>query len=262
MSLVEFINVILKWKWLVLPAVFVVTVLSVLRAAQSPTSYSAETVVAVGLSHITSSSPEGISMIQSGERVGATYAELVTARPVMEKTLQDMGLDWQTDTLRRRISVSTTKNAPIIKIAVTDNNPDRVATLANGVSEAFVEYIKGTSKLGLEESKTFLTNEIAAVENEIVRVQGSDPRANEGMIRSLQSKRESLLREYQDLLDEQISSGDVVITSPAESYMVLRTSKTQWGIIGFVTGIIAGVVMSFIAEAVVRAVRSPGEGVS
>ena len=72
------------------------------------------------------------SDLTAGNQLTSDYAELVTSRPVLEKTIENVGLtNMTTDELKKRISVYTPDNTRILKIRVTYNNPQIARDLAN-----------------------------------------------------------------------------------------------------------------------------------
>jgi capsular polysaccharide biosynthesis protein len=256
MDLIEFIGVIRGWKWLVLAVIVVVTSYTVFSSARTPASYSAEATVVAGLSQITSSSTLGISMAQSGERISGTYAELVNAQPVIEKALEKAGLDWSIASLRPLVSATTTKNTPVMRIKVVDSDADRAKLLANSVSDAFVEYIKDVSKTSILEAQAETIKQLNDVNKELAALTASSP-GDAGLIRAVQDRRDSILKEYQSLLDQRSHAGDVRVVDPAETVSQTGMPPSQRVTIGFVISLVAGIVLAFIAEAVRKSVRQP-----
>lgn len=262
MDLVDFIGVIRKWKWLVLPIVLLVTGYTIVTGTRSPATYRAEAMVVAGLSQIASSSSGGISIAQSGERIGATYAELVTAQPVLEKAIEKAGLDWQPTLLRGIIATEIPRNTPVLKVSVTDSDPARAQLLANSVAEAFVEYIQDVSTVGGDAAKGILTSELDSIEKDIVDYQTGAIKLTEAQNRALQDRRDTVLREYTDLLDQQARAGDVRVANPADDVERTGSTTLQRALIAFGISLVAGVALAFVAEGISKSVRAPREGSS
>jgi len=259
MDLVEFVGVIRKWIWLVLIVVVVVTGYTVYSNARSKSSYSSETTVVAGLSQIASTSALGLNIAVSGDRISATYAELITADPVMEKALDKAGLDWPASTLAGMTSSTTTKNTPVLRIAVTDSDPNRAQLLANAVSDSFVEYVSDIGASGAKDAQQVTISELNDVDRQLAELNASaQPEA--GAVKALQDRHDALVKEYQGLLDQQAHANDIRVVDPASSAFQVGAPASQRLAIGFVISLVAGIVVAFLAEAVQKSLRAPREG--
>jgi len=249
MDLVEFIGVIKKWIWLVVAVVVVVTGYTAFVALRTSPSYSADATIIVGLSEISSSSILGISIVQNGERISSTYAELVSTSPVLERAIAKAGLDWPVTRLQPLVSTETTKTTPSIKIIVIDSDESRVKLLANSVSEAFVEYIKETGTNSALKAQEDTIRQLNDVNQELADM-GAAPSANTAIVMALQVRRDTILNEYESLLNQQAHAGDLRIIDSANIVTRAGISARQKIIISFVISLAAGIVLAFIAEAV------------
>lgn len=256
MELSEVIGVIRRWKWLVLPVVVLVTGYTIYSGLQSKPSYNAEATVVSGFSQIAEGGNNSINVVQSGERVGLTYAELITTQPVLESALKKAGLDWNPSTLAGIISVTPVKSTSILKIDVTDTDGDQAVLLANSVADAFVDYVKDTAKNGNAASVAAVTDDLNSVEAQLASAKAS-PAQDQGKINALQDRRDEILKEYQALLDQDIQSGDIMVANPADFAQAGGIQLGQRIAIGFVISLVAGIVLAFIAEAVRKSLWSP-----
>ncbi|MHB1270927.1 MAG: YveK family protein [Thermoleophilia bacterium] len=254
MDLVDFISVIRRWIWLLIPVVLLVVGYTAYSGIRSQTAYNSEATIVIGLSQIAASSTGGFSIANSGDRIGATYSELVTARPVMEKALAKAGLDWHPDTLRSKVSTNVTKNTPVFKVDVVDTDPQRTQTLANAVAESFVEYIQDVSTSGADDARKVVMGELTRVDTELASARAANSGANEARINSLQDSKATILKQYATLLDQQTHAGDIRVANPADSSTRTGTSLGQRIAIGLAAGLIVGILLEFIAEAISGAV--------
>ena len=120
---------------MLLAIVILVVGVTIINSARSPKSYKAETKVMSGLSQIADTSGSGSSFVRGGGELSATYAELVTVQKVMASALEKAGLSWNEDTLKAKVDPVPSTEAPVLKINVTDSDPERAVLLANSVSE-------------------------------------------------------------------------------------------------------------------------------
>lgn len=66
--------------------------------------------------------------------LASDYAELVTSRPVVEAAIDELGLSGETYTsLCGKISVDTSTSERILKISVTDPNPEQARQIADSI---------------------------------------------------------------------------------------------------------------------------------
>lgn len=254
MDLVEFVGVIRRWIWLVIAVVVVVTGYTTITSLRTQASYTADTSVIVGLSELSSSSLLGISILQNADRISSTFAELVGTEPVMEKALAKAGLDWPFARLQSMVSTTTTKNTPTLQISVVDSDESRAKLLANSVSEAFVEYIKETSENASSEAQAETLRQLNDV-NEELAAQGGTPSADTAMVNALQDRRDTILNEYENLLNQQAHAGDVRVIESAHSVSRAGISTAQKIGISLAISLVAGILLAFIAEAVRKSMR-------
>lgn len=255
MELSEFIGVIRKWKWLILPIVMLTTGLTIFTSLRSQESYRAETLVVIGLSKITTSSAEALNLSQSGKQIGATYAELMTVQDVMRKALEKAGLDWQPEDLSGRVAVDLPPNTSIMKISVTDTDLDRAMILTNAVSEAFIEYIVEVSNVGIESTKESIQFEIATIETALAALPNDGSASVAAQSSALQLRRETAIREYEQLLEQKSRVVDLEIISPSSSYSVVKPNLVQRTLVAFGISVIVAIALAFLAEAFQKAVR-------
>ena len=248
MELADFIGVIRKWKWLVLPIVVVVTAYTYVTGASAQKIYTANASVGVGLSQITSASTAGISLSEAGDKIGATYAQLATAQPVLKAALDKSGVKWSEERLDSAIAVTPVTDTTILEIGVHDTDPQRAQLLANSVADAFVSYIQSLGNSGAQQAEAQALKQLSDVEQQLQKQYNTAP-VDDVLIKGLQDRRDSILKEYGTLLDQQAHVGDVSVVNRADSASVAGTSLKQKTGIGFVIGLVGGIMLAFIAEA-------------
>ncbi|MHB9053005.1 MAG: YveK family protein [Thermoleophilia bacterium] len=254
MDLSEVVGVITKWKWLVLPVIVLVTGYALATGLQMSKSYSSESVVVMGLSQMATNSSSGISLLSTGDRLGATYGVMLTSEPVLKKALKKADLSsWNTDNLRGRISFNLPKNTTVMQIDVVDSDPNRAVVLSNAVADSLVEYIQEVGQSNVDNSKAVVNDELASIENDLTHLTNAGVKPDDGRIKALMDRRDSAQRKYTTLLDQMINTGDIRVADAASSAQPVGTSTSFRVGIGFVISLIFGIILAFIAEAVVKA---------
>lgn len=77
--------------------------------------------------------------ILTSERLTNTYAELVDRDPILREVIRRLGLTVDEGVLAAKVSVSVVRNTQLLKISVRDHNPVLAASIANTVSQAFID---------------------------------------------------------------------------------------------------------------------------
>lgn len=76
------------------------------------------------------------------QRLVSTYGELVKTRKVADRVVSNIDLPYSSSVLREKLRVSLVKDTEIIRIAVTDQDPELAATIANETAQVFMESVK------------------------------------------------------------------------------------------------------------------------
>lgn len=77
--------------------------------------------------------------ILTSERLTNTYAELVDRDIVIRTAIERLGLDVSEATLAGKVHVTVVRNTQLLKVTARDPSPQLAASIANGVSQAFID---------------------------------------------------------------------------------------------------------------------------
>lgn len=254
MELAEFINVLRRWKWLMLGIMAVVVLLTLVTSSLASTSYRSEATLVIGLSQITATSNSGLGIAQAGERISTTYAELVGSREVMEAAIRDSGVDMTPEALAGRVSAEAVKTTPVLKIAVSDSDPAQATLLTNAVARSFISYIQAINARQLEESEYLLDQELAEIEKRL-NEQSALPEPDAAEIEALQTRRIIVTDQIEALLGQQLTAIDLRISDEASNAAPVGVQRTQRVVIGLAISLFAAIAAAFIADAVQGANR-------
>ncbi len=131
----EYLDVLVRRWWLLLlgPIIagLVALGLTVLRPASPiapapPPEYQATTILLM----------EGIEGLDD-------YPELVKTRSVLVNAIISLDLSISVAQLRSKLSASQGTESRMVKIEITDRDPDQAARIANGVAQSFIQYVQG-----------------------------------------------------------------------------------------------------------------------
>ena len=103
---------------------------------------------------ISDSSNEGIttSEVTLNEKLIATYKEIIKSRNILEKVINSLKLDMTTQELARTISVEQVSTSSMIKITVSNKDPETAKKIAETIGNEFskeIESLYKISNLGL-----------------------------------------------------------------------------------------------------------------
>jgi capsular exopolysaccharide synthesis family protein len=76
------------------------------------------------------------------QRLVATYVELLKSRAVTDRVIDNLNLDISYSGLRNKVNADLVKNTEIIKVEVTDSDPNMAAKIANVTADIFVDTIR------------------------------------------------------------------------------------------------------------------------
>jgi non-specific protein-tyrosine kinase len=115
----------------------------------------------------------------SGQRVAATYAELIRQRPVLEKVIENLKLTINTDTLDEAVQVTPLRDTNLLVLRVKDSNPQRAADIANEIIRVFVEQ-------NMEQQQSSYSASIADIQAQITSLQ-IDMDSNSNRLKELEN---------------------------------------------------------------------------
>jgi len=103
---------------------------------------------------ISDSNKEGIttSEVTLNEKLIATYKEIIKSRNILEKVIQELNLDETPSSLAKKISVEQVGTSSMIKITVSNKDPEMAKKVAETIGNAFskeIESLYKISNLGL-----------------------------------------------------------------------------------------------------------------
>ncbi len=128
----------LAWRWLWL------VILGAVLAAGSAWVFSERTVPVYSASTLLMISPSKAQLMDTlsyqpmADRLAATYAQMLTRRPVLEKVIGNLGLSTSIGALEARITAQQLRNTQLLQLSVEDTNPDLAAVIANEIPKVFI----------------------------------------------------------------------------------------------------------------------------
>jgi receptor protein-tyrosine kinase len=132
-----------------------------------PPVYESEAVVLVGSD--LSSTDADTGEMDASRRLSETYARVATTRPVLQRVLDESGLEMTTDDLAERVAVTTIQEPSVITITAEMGDPRLAADVVNLIVAELLEITPNSTDVGADD---FVARQLAVVEGEIAAILG------------------------------------------------------------------------------------------
>jgi capsular polysaccharide biosynthesis protein len=242
MDLIEVINVFWRSKWIIITVTVIVTIIVAYQSFNSSDSYEAKSILAVG--NFTPSA----GGLGGDDLIAASYAKLVNTPQVQEKAFGQGG----TATAGVDVVADIEEDTPYILLTGNGDSPQATQDTVNQVATALVARVSELQAEINDNARVLTLDELTTTENELAAEQAK-PDADSGRVSALQSYRQALIQQGEDLA-LQVSRGPnlTIVSSAVES---TKKAATPWRdtILGFVVGLAGGIVVGFIYDAIRKA---------
>ena len=164
-----------RWWWLlVLLPVLAGIIANELISRQHPL-YAASATLLISPGQSNGNSTD-MSSIQSGQRLAATYQQLVATEPVLGPVAERLGPPFTVGGLQGAVSAGTVSDTQLLRITVSDTDPEVAARIANWVAAEFQDFISRQELVSTDYSQAGLDTLIQSTEQQIAdtqaRIQG------------------------------------------------------------------------------------------
>jgi len=206
-----------QWWWLVALVTASLFTVTLIVSVLMPATYQSSTTLLVNQS--SGSARTSVEMLQTSEILARTYAQMIVKRPVLEKTIQRVGVNMTAAELGEMLTVTTVRNTQLIVVQVTGPNAPLNADLANSLVLTFAEDLRAQQTARFAESIASYQAQISDVENQIAQTTqtieaATDPAEIERLetrLEQYEGKRKDLVLRYQEeKLAEEQSTPEVV----------------------------------------------------
>lgn len=148
MDLREILQIIYKRLWFIILVTLVCIISSgIISFFVLDSVYEASTTLMVSKTREDQSQNLQYNDILMNQKLVKTYSEIVKSNRVLEKVIEQLGLDMTTGDLRTKIQVSSVSDTEIIRIAVQDKDPNFATELANSIAVVFMGEIGSIMKM-------------------------------------------------------------------------------------------------------------------
>ena len=246
-TLRDYFSLVHRRKWIILTAMVVVPAVAFFYSKSQTTLYRSDAQVLLSqnnLANALTGTPES-SVYQPVERLSQTQADLARVPEVAMRAVRSIGAPRSAGALLGESSVTADLQSNFLFFSVTDRNRDLAQRLATSYAQAFTQYRHELDTTSLRRAREDLDKRLSDL-----RASGG---ANTSLYASMADKA-NLLRTMEAL---QTSNASVVQEAGAAYQVAPKPARN--GILGLALGLILGIGLAALRDALDTRVRSADE---
>jgi polysaccharide biosynthesis transport protein len=242
----DYARLLLRRKWIVLTVIVLVPTLAVFFSLRQPSLYRASSQVLLkqGSLAATLSGIQDTSVYLDPNRVAQTQIELASTSAVATHVLKAAGVhDRTAGALLGSLSISPEPNADILNFSVTDRDPALAARLANEYANQYTIFRRQLDTASLDKALSDVSRRIDELK---ATGQSSYARSLVGKAQQLQTLKA-------------LENSNAVVARPADGASKVQPTPKRYGVLGLALGLMLGIGLAFIRDALDTRIRSADE---
>ncbi len=133
------IMVLRRWWWVIAICTLVTTVLAITFNSLSTPVYDATATLLIQPAQDSRSSE--VNLLVAGERLALTYSQMLKSQPVLQRVIDQEGLEMTPNELAGKITSVPVPDTQLMRLTVRNSSPEQAAFLADTISQAFTSFI-------------------------------------------------------------------------------------------------------------------------
>ena len=268
MELRDYLHVIRARKWVIIQAVVIVTLTALVVSFLQPKTYEGTAQVLISEKGSAASVFGDLlpQLSAQPERAMQTQVQLMQIRPIAEATIKKLNLQTTPTDLLERVTVAAIGQTNLVKITVTDTDPEQAALIANAIATEYVDSSRAAQRASLSDAAEEVQKRLDQAESEILdlgRKITTSGKTDElaaslqiatGTYTTLAEKLEQLR------INERLESGPGRVVSPAVvDEGVVSPKPLRNGVLGLAVGLVFGLGMALLYEYLDNTIKSTEE---
>lgn len=161
----RYLDIARRWLW-ILVAVPVLAAGGAFALSKLTTPVY-EASLTLWVSQATAAAGQQYTDILAAERLAKTYGALITKRPVLQQTINELHLNMTTDDLSGRIAVKMVRDTQLLEVTARHTDPALAASIVNKLAEVFQKQNVAMQKQSFNEATQKLNAQISQLESQI-----------------------------------------------------------------------------------------------
>lgn len=157
-----------RWWWLLLLAPIIAAASAFLVSNRQTPLYSATAVLRVS-PPVNSELNQQVFTVTTN--LGETYRQLITYDPVLQRVVDTLKLPYGPSELRANVTASVIRDTQLIKIAVSDPDPDQAALIANTIAAQFIAYQAENTQTQIQTNLEDINAQITDIQDQLATVE-------------------------------------------------------------------------------------------
>jgi tyrosine-protein kinase len=261
-TLQDYLRVVRRRKWMVVQAAVLLTLAAVAFSLHQQALYEASADVLLSAENVSSAVPGSLSgLSQDPERTTETQAQVARVPAVVQGALDRVDAPGMTvaDFLANS-SVSSSPTSDILTFAVTNPDSALARQLANAYAQSYSAYRQKLYGDAIERSLTDVDERLQRLERTAASLQGSGRRARLGALTAYGAQYSTLIDQQQTLESMQALQPSVAsVLREADGATLTQPKTVRNGVLGLVVGLVLGLGLAFLREALETRVRTTEE---
>lgn len=244
-TLRDYLQVVRRRKWIVLLALVVAPAAAVVLSLRQQPLYQAQAEVLLSRQNLadTLTGAQDPTAYLQAERFAQTQADLAEVPQVAERTLQQLGVtNRSADKLLSSVSVSAKPNADILDVKVKDRSPSLAEKLATEYAHQYTIYRQELDTSAIQRARSEVQKQIDSL--------GLAGDNGSALYQSLVEKDQQLGTM------EALQTSNAFVIRPAQKTVKVQPRPVRRGVMGLVLGLLAGLALAFLWEALDTRIRS------